>query len=256
VIERAVVDVAHPAQLPLGDLGDIDRTLRSRPHPAQFTDSIIEHFAVIVGEYSDGRPRVRVLAPFAGVGGIHKIPELLHTADIQVDIVGVEIEPAWACAHGCTLVGNALALPFTSDSFDFVMTSPSYGNRMADHHNARDGSKRITYRHYYGEDLHEDNSGTLQWSHEYREFHHKAWAEALRVLKPGGLFIVNVSNHIRRGVVQKVVEWHMADLLTLGLGIEYVKPLHTPRMRQGANAHLRVDFEHILVMRKNGCKAP
>ena len=130
-------------------------------------------------------------------------------------------------------MGNALALPFERDSFDFLMTSPSYGNRMADHHNARDDSKRITYRHYYGEDLHDDNSGTMQWGTKYQEFHHAAWTEAMRVLKPGGIFVVNISKHVRGGVVQKVVEWHTMDLLALGLGIEYVERVRTPRMRRG-----------------------
>lgn len=37
-----------------------------------------------------------------------------------------------------SLVGNALALPFPDGSMDVLATSPCYGNRMADSHNAQD----------------------------------------------------------------------------------------------------------------------
>ena len=95
---RTTEPMSHvPVQLPLGDLGDIDQTLpRARPHPAPFTDSIIERFAVIVHDYAAAGARVRVLDPFAGIGGIHKIPELLRAGDVHVDTVGVELEPGWA----------------------------------------------------------------------------------------------------------------------------------------------------------------
>lgn len=46
-----------------------------------------------------------------------------------------------------TVIGDATRLPFDNRMFDAVITSPTYGNRMADHHDAQDGSKRITYRH-------------------------------------------------------------------------------------------------------------
>lgn len=219
------------------------------PHPAPFSDAIIQRLSKIVHEYAGARTRVTVLDPFAGIGGIHKIPDILGNVDVYVDTYGIEREPAWACAHPRTREGSALDLPFKTDRFDFIVTSPCYGNRMADHHNAKDGSRRITYRHYYGEELHEDNAGTLQWGHVYRDFHKRAWVEAKRVLKPNGIFVVNISNHIRKGEVQHVVEWHLRALMDLGLLMERVEQIATPRMRNGANANLRVPCEHILVMR-------
>lgn len=225
-----------------------------RPHPAQYTNVIIEKFAHIVHQYGAACIEVKVLDPFAGVGNIHKIPEILGSAvDVHVETYGVELQPLWAAAHPRTQVGNALALPFKDNKFDFIMTSPCYGNRMADHHNAQDGSKRITYKHYYGEELEEENAGTLQWTNpEYQIFHAAAWAESLRVLKPHGIFVVNISNHIRGYEEMPVTEWHLQCLLELGLFLEYTEPVVTPRMRSGANAHLRVHNEHILVMRRNG----
>ena len=140
--------------------------------------------------------------------------------------------------------------PFADESFGAVMTSPCYGNRMADHHEARDGSRRITYKHTLGHDLVEGNAGAMQWGDAYRDLHCRAWIEADRVLRSGGLLVVSVSNHIRRGRVQRVVEWHLETLLVLGLLVQAVEQIATPRMRFGANGSVRVGCEHLLIMRK------
>lgn len=103
-------------------------------HPAIFSDAILPVLARMLGP-----EHRRVLDPFAGVGRIH---ELRGLVDWELVTIGVEIEPEWATVHTDTQVGNALALPFASGVFDAVITSPTYGNRLADHR-ARDGS----YRH-------------------------------------------------------------------------------------------------------------
>ena len=46
----------------------------------------------------------------------------------------------------------------------------------------------------------------------------------------------------------RVVDWHLATLLDMGLSVEYVERIHTPRMGFGQNGQLRVDHEHIIVM--------
>ena len=130
-----------------------------------------------------------------------------------------------------------------------MVTSPTYGNRMADHHNARDGSKRITYRHTLGRALTPGNSGAMQWGAPYRELHRRAWHEVRRVLFPGGLFALNVSNHIRKGVEVPVVEWHRDTLLTMGFVMDEDIEVHTARLRYGENHALRVGSEHVLCLR-------
>ncbi len=132
----------------------------------------------------------------------------------HLDIIGIEIEPEWAALSSGIRVGNALALDLPTASVDAVVTSPAYGNRMADHHNARDGSPRHTYRHALGRPLHPQNAGALQWGpgkagDAYRAFHARAWREARRVLRPGGLLILNLKNHIRVGCEQDVTFWHI-----------------------------------------------
>jgi SAM-dependent methyltransferase len=231
-------------------------------HPAKFSAPII---AAAKDEMSSwlatlDRSPVRVLDPFAGVGRCHLLADLPG-----VDTVGVELEPEWATAHSRTIVGSALALPFDDDTFDALFTSPCYGNRMADHHDAKDPcrccdgggcgacdnsglSKRHTYRHALGRQLTAGSAAAMQWGTEYRVFHELAWREALRVLRPGALLLVNVSNHIRSGVEQPVVEWHLTEFLRLGCRLRAAHRIETRRNRQGANRDARVDGELLLVM--------
>lgn len=202
-------------------------------HPCVFSDEIVDVLHTLV------EPDDLVLDPFAGVGTIHQL---------NARTVGVELEPEWANCHPDTVVGDAHQLPFADDTFDVVCTSPVYGNRMSDHHEAKDGSKRITYRHVIGRPLSDNNAGMLQWGDAYREFHLTAWREAQRVLKPGGRFLLNVSDHIRGGERMQVTDWHLSTILDLGMTLQKMIPVHTQRMGFGANSKARVDHESVLVM--------
>ena len=210
-------------------------------HPAKFSESIMKVIAqVLVTDLGVGG---NVLDPFAGTGRIHQLRPHFTTT-------GIEIEKEWAAMSPHTLLGTALELPFSDGKFDAICTSPTYGNRMADHHNAKDSSKRITYRHKLGHPLHPDNSGQMQWGVVYRQFHRQAWLEAIRVLRPGGLFLLNISDHIRKGVVQEVSRWHSELLIELGLMFLKRIDILTPRMRFGSNAHLRTGTEYAIVFSK------
>jgi len=209
-------------------------------HPAKFSKPILE----ILEELA---VKGLVLDPFAGTGRIHRL------ASDSRFTVGVELEPEWAELDHRTLVGNALHLPFPDDSFDAIITSPVYGNRMSDHHNAKDDSVRNTYKHTLGSDLHPDNSGQLHWGPKYREFHLRAWSEASRVLKPYGQFILNISNFIKKGEEQEVSEWHLQQLIeTFGYTLQDSRDITTERNRYGANRDLRVAVEHVFDLRASG----
>lgn len=210
-------------------------------HPAKFSEPILDHITVVFDEW--GWPK-RLLDPFAGVGRVHSLVEGRATKS-----VGVEIEPEWADMHPDTIVGNALSLPFPDNSFDGLVTSPCYGNRMADHHNAQDGSRRYSYRHVLGRPLHPANSGQMQWGDRYREFHTAAWDECLRVLKPDSIIVINTSNHIRGGVEQYVTEFHMKHFLDRGCAVLDLDMVNTARMRHGANREVRPKYENVFALR-------
>lgn len=211
-------------------------------HPAKWTPSILTRANELLWELLPDVDVPTVLDPFAGVGGIHALAP-------EVNTVGVELEPEWAVQHPRNQMGTALMLDFPNSTFDAIITSPCYGNRMADHHNAKDGSRRNTYKHALEREPSSDNAGTLQWGGKYRVFHERAWSEAARVLVPGGLVILNVKNHIRRGEEQFVAEWHLMYWLSVGARLEHVERLRTPGLRAGANHDVRVDGEMLMVVR-------
>lgn len=201
-------------------------------HPAPYADKLLPLLGALLAGYD------AVLDPFAGTG---KLRAVCPQATL------VEIEPEWAVMGGA-LVGDALALPFEDDLFDAICTSPTYGNRMADQY--VDEGVRHTYRYALGRPLDAGSSGRLQWGEAYRAFHCRAWAEAWRVLRPGGRLILNISDHIRGGQRQPVSAWHRQTLEEMGFVHVETHTVQTPRQRHGANGQARVDGEYVMVFEK------
>ena len=121
---------------------------------------------------------------------------------------------------------------------------------MADHHDAKDDSKRNTYRHTLGRELTPGSSAEMQWGPEYRRFHQLAWAEVYDLLVPGGYFLLNVKDHIRKGVKQPVSAWHKAACLKAGFQQLDHLLISVTGNRQGENGQVRVDAENLYVMQK------
>jgi len=250
--------------------------VKTPPHPAKFSDEVL---AVMRDEVDSWPIRVvpeyglklrivepyQILDPFAGVGRVHEL-ELWD----RILTWGVELEPEWAATHPRTICGDTLNLATTLGNarkqgldvphfFDAIATSPVYGNRMSDHHDAQDDSDRITYRHKLGRELSEQNAGRLQWSGKagkarYKDFHLKAWRQVMRVLKEDGVFMLNVSDHVRNGAVQPVTRWHRKVLEKMGIEWEREERVQTKRMRKGSNGELRVGYESVLIGRKKGVR--
>lgn len=195
-----------------------------------------------------------VFDPFAGTGKLFTYADATGTlAAHPIRWCGVEIEHEWASQHPDVYYGSTVTWehPVPEWRADVIVTSPCYGNRMADHHDARDASKRNTYRHTLGRPLSDGSSAMMQWGGEYRRFHGYIWTRCIEEwLAPGGAFILNISNHIRAGAEQLVSEWHVSTLISLGLKWEQGYKIPTQRQRQGANGELRVDGEQLHVFRK------
>lgn len=219
-------------------------TCLSIKHPATYTESFIPKFAELLSGCGS------VLDPFGGVGKL----ALIKDYGFKGRVVCNEIEREWTETGKYSVdewsIGDAANLRFANCEFDAICTSPTYGNRMADHHKARDISKRITYTHCLGRPLNDQNTGRMQWGERYRRKHIEVYAECLRVLRQKGVFILNISDHIRKGEVMPVVDWHKETLLSMGmLLIEEIK-IETPRMGFGKNAKVRVPSESIMVFQK------
>ena len=226
-------------------------------HPAKFSPEILDELAkVIVHEMVLLDRDVELLDPFAGVGGVHRLMEMINPSfeNKALSTIGIEIEPEWAEQHCRNRVGNALDLsPHWTHHFDIVATSPTYGNRMADSHNAKDASKRITYKHKLGRDPHPEASSTFHWgkkNRRYEEFHERAWDEVARVTRPGGLFLLNVSDFIRSGERARVSDWHCSTVLAGPWTLQREIEVGTRRMGFGANSKARVSHEMIFVFRR------
>ena len=229
-------------------------------HPAPYSAAVLEVFQSLI-DREGGRlgHSPSVIDVMAGVGRIHSLQ--------RCTTVGVELEPEWAACHHLTEVGDALALRFEDGSFDAVMVSPVYPNRMTDHHDAQDTHKacagqgcnacagtglspRKTYRAQLGRMPSEGSSATMGWGEPYREFCKAQIAEMHRVVRPGGLVAVNMSNHIRAERVVPVVEWWIGALADGGLFLEAAFAVKTPRMRKGQNYAARVPYEHVICTRR------
>lgn len=257
-------------------------------HPATYSKEILPYIDAAVadlaarGETLFGPPRI--LDVFAGTGvKFHAIAEA-H----GVDSVGIELEPEWSANHPRNIVGNATALPFDDASIDLVFTSPCYGNRMADDHDAKDPckacdgtgwddetaptgvdckackgsgfSRRNTYKHRLGRALSAGTAANLRYvagrrGDKYRRLHVAAWAEVHRVLHPYGRFGLNVSNYLEtvgeETIEHRPTEWHLDHLVRHGFRLEAIHPVGTRRQKNGANAEARAESEFVLWFRKD-----
>ncbi len=216
------------------------------PHPAKFSQPVLDRLERLTRFLRDGSV---VLDPFAGVGLIHSL------AGGRFDTVGVELEREWAEADPDTLVGNSrhLAQMFKPGSFHAVITSCSYGNRMADKYQGDPrGSRRVTYTIALGRPLSDDSGAALHWrpgrgGDAYRELHQAVWEQCFKVIRPGGFIFLNVSDHIRDDKVMDVVGWHRRTLEDVGFAMIGSVDVKTQRMGMGANAEKRVPNEVILI---------
>lgn len=210
-------------------------------HPAKFSNAVLAEILTLSAKWNLGRT---VLDPFAGTGKIHALRQWGFLT------AGLELEPEWAAMSPYTRVGDALATGFPDNAWTTIVTSPTYGNRMADHYNVQDASRRNTYQTALGRDLHPDNSGRLQWGPAYRDFHTKAWTEARRILVPDGHLVLNISDHIRNREYMPVTQWHVDCLCGLGFGVLDWRTVETPRLRYGQNHAARIDHESVILFLK------
>lgn len=202
-------------------------------HPATYSAEVLPYISHLMDRAAASGPSLfgppRVLDVFGGSGV--KLHDLADAAGVES--WATELEPEWAANHPRNIVADATRLPFADESFDLVATSPCYGNRMADDHEAKDPcktcagtgkragdddlpptdantcpvckgsglSRRHTYRHRLGRPASKGTATNLRYvagprGNRYRRLHVAAWAEVHRVLRPYAPFLLNVSNYL------------------------------------------------------------
>jgi tRNA G10 N-methylase Trm11 len=192
-------------------------------------------------------PGSRVLDPFAGIGTTAKLLP-------DYEVVGVEIEEEWASQEKSTICGDSCIVVPTLGSFDAVLTSPAYGNRMADDFNASNSSSRVTYRHRLGRPLSEGTTSNCHFGRkklEYEILHQKIWRVCVEALKPGGIFILNCKDFVANGQVKEVTKWHVDTLEGLNLLKVGEEQVPSRGMRFGANREKRIEFEWVVTFEKS-----
>jgi SAM-dependent methyltransferase len=216
-------------------------------HPAPFSDcilAVIDEFLPESGVFLD---------PMCGSGRCFELewPGRL--------IVGTEIEEEFAALHPKTTVADATHLPFGTAVFDGGFTSPSYPNRMNGDYTGPGWTKNPHGRRNYSLSkrwlardetvvLHEHNTaryGVKRGMAHYWNLHFRIWGEVARVVKPGGIFVLNTKD--LPGVA--VTNYHIELLEDEGFVVDYRMPVFPPGYRYGANRE-RVDHEDIVVLRR------
>ncbi len=225
-----------------------------KTHPAKFTGEQLFHILQHLPETkrSERTGTTSVFDPFAGVGTVNA----LHLGSPnKLTVTGMEIEPEWADQSPVVETGDSLTyMALTRKRYDAVVTSPAYGNRMADSYDGRDGSDRNTYRIALGRPLDGDNGAQYHFTSGkmdgYKDFHREAIDGMVRVTRKGGRVIVVVKNFIKGGEVMDVVGWWRDELRDAGLTEIAWIPIEAGGLGYGANRDERVKYEYVLVWEK------
>lgn len=238
-------------------------------HPCPYTPVVLDRMSGLLDSeaHQRGIERLRVLDPFAGTG----LRVAQHETSRYHDWTGVELEESFIVVDWVRH-GNSRELPsmFPSAYFDAVATSLVFANGMTDSFvsSEKDKSRRHTYSHAARANrgdrtyrLHPDNAGQMGWGRgghregrAWREFHVDLIKGLRCVVRPAGLVILELSNHlasIKRGeppVEIDSIGWLRSELAANGWTEVALIPIEIQRQRMGANRH-RVDATHLLVWR-------
>lgn len=222
-----------------------EKTIDQTPHPAKFSDALLPEIARMV------KGCKCLLDNQAGVGKIIKIRDHGFKGQIYCNDLEREwVQQVEGKCEGVTVCDARNLSCYPSGFFDAIATSHTYANRMADHHDAKDGSRRMTYKHCLGRDLRPGNTGMMQWGDEYRYTNTLILFEALRLLCKGGIYVHNLKDHIRKGRIVEVTAWYVMTMERLGFKMIEWKKITLPGMRYGENREVRIDHESLIKFRK------
>lgn len=183
--------------------------------------------------------------PFAGTG--ERLGELCDS--LGLTFTGTDLED-WPDRDPRVTLGDALDPRTYPQGARLIVTSPTYGNGMNDHHEARDPSRRHTYRAALGRPLHENNTGRYgirrgrRSMTRYWTMHAEAITHWHRLGWPA---VVNVKAFIKDFEVYDLPERWAHTLAEHGYRVTARLEVPCPGIRHGANHAARIDHEVILV---------
>ena len=214
-----------------------------KKHPAVMNEKILDACNSLLPD-----KKMRILDPFAGIGSTAKYLT-------NYDVVGIEIEKEWAVQNEHTICGDSLTEIPKLGKFDAIVTSPCYGNRMADDFKQSEENTRkyITYKHFLNKKLSNGTTANLHFgkkNNKYEDLHLKIWKVCVTSLKVDGLFILNCKDFISDGKLMEVTNWHIDTLSSLGLTETKKVKVKSKGMRYGSNSNLRLDYEYVVCFKK------
>ena len=163
---EAVVAEAIETQTPLTRAKIKERQPRppSDRHPATYTAGLLPMFRdMIVAHHRSDSPQLTILDPMAGEDGIFGLDDLLRPMlRGRSPLIHASDLVRWQHADSRVVVADATSLHHKDGTIDVMVTSPPYGNRMADKI-SKDGDNRVNYADRRGEDAGDRDATGLHW---------------------------------------------------------------------------------------------
>ena len=216
----------------------------TRPHPAKFSRVLIAHIEEMLPDRT-----TTICDPMAGVGQIMLLGE-----DYEYHLN--ELESEWAeqiYEHAMVTVTVGDAKNYQIPDGCVIVTSPPYGNRMADFFvsKTRPESMKGRYAGDLGRKLTDDSTASKKFGGSYMEMMEGIYKNIFSQMVEGQYFILNVSNFIRSYKEVNVIGFYLSLFAESGFTLDDMRAVVTPRDRgRGANANLRVKHEVLLKWRK------
>jgi hypothetical protein len=212
-----------------------------RPHPAKFSKQLIPYMRDLIPT------DITILCdPMAGVGRIDQLGDKF-TYHLN------EIEPEWAnqidSKHTVT-IGDAC--DYTLPANCMVVTSPPYGNRMADYFVSptRPESMKGRYAGALGHRLSDGSAASMKFGNKYQETMTTCYEHIFSQMQTDQLFLLNISNFIALYKEVNVCGFYLDMFTRNGYTLDNMTPVTTPRNTYGANGSLRVAHEALMLWRK------
>jgi len=219
-----------------------NKEYKNRPHPAKFSKELLP----VLASYCYGD----ILDIMGGTGRAG----LLKNFNKNIKSVTInELEREWseqAYENNVdkVITGDAKNL---SGIYDCIVTSPPYGNRMAD--NFKAGKPDSMRRRYVGDLGRNVTQGSVCCKH-----FGKGYEEEMVLILDAVInnivfdrFVLNVSNFIRNFKEVDVVAWYKYYFISKGFTLTAEEKVVTRRQKGvGANTDLRVPSENILIFDK------